>query len=102
MISQHFHNQKLSFSEKHKRKLIDNPQSIHRLRDVCELIKIELSDTTNGSVNLSGLFDGIVFVTSIIRQKFEKLCGKNFKEMNAFKWPCRKQKQKLVLPITFF
>lgn len=67
------------FKRKHKKDLISNPRSIRRLRTSCETLKRSLSSTTQGSIEIDSLYDGIDFSSSITRARFEELCSDVFK-----------------------
>ncbi|XP_074272604.1 heat shock 70 kDa protein 18-like [Silene latifolia] len=58
---------------KHKKKLGDNPRALGRLRAACERAKRNLSSTTETSIEIDGLFDGMDFCSTITRARFEKL-----------------------------
>ncbi|KAK9757506.1 hypothetical protein RND81_01G166900 [Saponaria officinalis] len=61
------------FERKHKRNLGDNARALVRLRAACERAKRSLSTTTETSIEIDCLFDGIDFCTTISRARFEKL-----------------------------
>ena len=56
-----------------------NARSIRRLRTACERAKRSLSSSTNASLEIDALFEGIDFYESITRAKFEELCVAKFK-----------------------
>ncbi|KAH9625903.1 hypothetical protein KSS87_003417 [Heliosperma pusillum] len=60
------------FERKYK-KLGDNPRALGRLRAACERAKRNLSSTTETSIEIDCLFDGIDFCSTITRAQFEKL-----------------------------
>jgi len=66
------------FKRKNKLDLYENPKSIRRLRTACERVKRTLSSTTSGSIELDSLYEGIDFISSISRAKFEMLCRSLF------------------------
>ena len=61
------------FERKHKKKLGDNPKALGRLRAACERAKRNLSSTTQTSIEIDSLLDGIDFCSTIRRTRFEKL-----------------------------
>jgi L1 cell adhesion molecule like protein len=67
------------FSRKHKKDLTQNPRSMRRLRTACEKAKRNLSSSANATLEIDSLFDGIDFVGSITRARFEELCSDVFK-----------------------
>lgn len=69
-IVQHFISE---FKRKHKKDISTNPRSLRRLRTACEKAKRTLSSTAQASIEIDSLFDGIDFVSTITRAKFEEL-----------------------------
>ncbi|KAF8895611.1 heat shock protein 70 family [Infundibulicybe gibba] len=67
------------FKRKNKRDLSTNARSVCRLRAGCERAKRELSSATQTLVVLDSLFDGIDFVISLTRARFEELCEDLFR-----------------------
>jgi L1 cell adhesion molecule like protein len=61
------------FKRKHKKDLSSNPRALRRLRTACERAKRTLSSSTQASIEIDSLFDGIDFYTSITRARFEEL-----------------------------
>ena len=68
------------FKRKHKKDIRSNPRAIRRLRSSCERAKRSLSSSTQASIEIDSLFDGIDFMTSITRARFEELCADIFKK----------------------
>jgi heat shock 70kDa protein 1/2/6/8 len=64
---------KAEFKRKHKKEIGDNPRAIRRLRTACERAKRNLSSTTQTSLEVDSLFEGIDFVANLTRAKFEEL-----------------------------
>nr|CAA70893.1 heat shock protein 70 [Hydra oligactis] len=62
------------FKRKHKKDISSNKRVLRRLRTACERAKRTLSASTQASVEIDSLFDGIDFYTSITRARFEELC----------------------------
>jgi len=67
------------FKRKHKKDLSDNKRSLRRLRTACERAKRTLSSSTQASVEIDALYEGIDFYTSITRARFEELCSDLFR-----------------------
>ena len=67
------------FKRKHKKDLISNARSIRRLRTSCERLKRSLSSSTQGNIEIDSLFDGVDFLSSMTRARFEELCADVFK-----------------------
>lgn len=63
----------LEFKRKHKKDISTNPRSLRRLRTACEKAKRTLSSAAQASIEIESLFDGIDFVSSLTRAKFEDL-----------------------------
>jgi heat shock protein 1/8 len=61
------------FKRKHKKDLTGNARALRRLRTACERAKRTLSTTSQTSVEIDSLFEGIDFYTSITRARFEEL-----------------------------
>eukprot|EP00066_Takifugu_rubripes_P029974 XP_011619240.1 PREDICTED: heat shock 70 kDa protein-like [Takifugu rubripes] len=56
-----------------------NKRALRRLRTACERAKRTLSSSTQASIEIDSLFEGIDFYTSITRARFEELCGDLFR-----------------------
>ncbi|GAV02426.1 HSP70-12 [Ramazzottius varieornatus] len=67
------------FKRKHKKDISDSPRALRRLRTACERAKRTLSSSTQASIEIDSLFDGIDFYTSITRARFEELCADMFR-----------------------
>ena len=67
------------FKRKHKKEITGNKRALRRLRTACERAKRTLSSSSQASVEIDSLFEGIDFYTSITRARFEELCGDLFK-----------------------
>jgi heat shock protein 1/8 len=61
------------FKRKHKKDICDNKRGVRRLRTACERAKRTLSSSTQASIEIDSLFEGIDFYTSITRARFEEL-----------------------------
>ncbi|XP_071518474.1 heat shock cognate 71 kDa protein [Panulirus ornatus] len=61
------------FKRKYKKDLISNKRAVRRLRTACERAKRTLSSSTQASIEIDSLFEGIDFYTSVTRARFEEL-----------------------------
>merc|ERR1719299_162377 len=61
------------FKRKHKKDISGNPRAMRRLRTACERAKRTLSSSTQTSIEIDSLFEGIDFFSSITRARFEEL-----------------------------
>ncbi|XP_052252740.1 LOW QUALITY PROTEIN: heat shock cognate 71 kDa protein-like [Dreissena polymorpha] len=61
------------FKRKHKKDMSDNKRAVRRLRTACERAKRTLSSSTQASIEIDSLYDGVDFYTSITRARFEEL-----------------------------
>jgi L1 cell adhesion molecule like protein len=68
------------FKRKHKHDITNNARSIRRLRTACERAKRTLSSTTQTSIEIDSLFEGIDFFSSLTRARFEELCMDLFRK----------------------
>lgn len=64
---------------KHKKDLSSNPRALRRLRTACERAKRTLSSSSQASIEIDSLFEGIDFYTSVTRARFEELCADLFR-----------------------
>nr|WBV73500.1 allergen [Blomia tropicalis] len=67
------------FKRKHKKDPSSNKRALRRLRTACERAKRTLSSSTQASVEIDSLFEGIDFYSSITRARFEELCADLFR-----------------------
>ena len=67
------------FQRKYKKDLSSNKRALRRLRTACERAKRTLSSSTQASIEIDSLYDGIDFYTSITRARFEELCADLFR-----------------------
>ncbi|ODV69890.1 heat shock protein 70 [Hyphopichia burtonii NRRL Y-1933] len=67
------------FKRKNKKDISGNQRSLRRLRTACERAKRSLSSSTQTSIEIDSLFEGIDFYTSITRARFEELCQDLFR-----------------------
>nr|ABC01063.1 HSP70 [Procambarus clarkii] len=70
---------KQEFQRKYKKDLGGNKRAVRRLRTACERAKRTLSSSTQASVEIDSLFEGIDYYTSITRARFEELCSDLFR-----------------------
>ncbi|KAH0510866.1 Heat shock 70 kDa protein 1A [Microtus ochrogaster] len=63
----------------HKKDISQNKRAVRRLRTACERAKRTLSSSTQASLEIDSLFEGIDFYTSITRARFEELCSDLFR-----------------------
>lgn len=61
------------FKRKHKKDLTTNKRALRRLRTACERAKRTLSSSTQASIEIDSLFEGIDFYSTITRARFEEL-----------------------------
>ncbi|KAJ8929868.1 hypothetical protein NQ314_017473 [Rhamnusium bicolor] len=67
------------FKRKYKKDLRSNPRALRRLRTAAERAKRTLSSSTEASVEIDALFEGIDFYTKVSRARFEELCSDLFR-----------------------
>nr|CAI5855420.1 unnamed protein product [Callosobruchus analis] len=67
------------FKRKFKKDLQSNPRAIRRLRTAAERAKRTLSSSTEATIEIDALFEGIDFYTKISRARFEELCSDLFR-----------------------
>lgn len=67
------------FKRKHKKDITSNKRALRRLRTACERAKRTLSSSTQASIEIDSLFEGIDFYSSITRARFEELCADLFR-----------------------
>jgi len=61
------------FKKKHRHDISDNARALRRLRTACERAKRTLSSSTQASIEIDSLYEGIDFYTNITRARFEEL-----------------------------
>ncbi|XP_023219678.1 heat shock 70 kDa protein cognate 4-like [Centruroides vittatus] len=61
------------FKRKHKKDITQNKRALRRLRTACERAKRTLSSSTQASIEIDSLFEGIDFYSTITRARFEEL-----------------------------
>ena len=62
------------FRRKHHKDISNNPRALRRLRTACEKAKRILSSSTEASVEIDALYEGIDFYSKLTRARFEELC----------------------------
>nr|P02826.1 RecName: Full=Heat shock 70 kDa protein cognate 1; AltName: Full=Heat shock 70 kDa protein 70C [Drosophila simulans] len=67
------------FQRKHGKDLGQNKRALRRLRTACERAKRTLSSSTQASIEIDSLFEGVDFYTSVTRARFEELNGDLFR-----------------------
>jgi len=68
------------FKRKNKKDITPNKRAVRRLRTACEKAKRTLSSSTQASIEIDSLFEGVDLYSSITRARFEELCSDLFKE----------------------
>ncbi|OMP01636.1 Heat shock protein 70 family [Corchorus capsularis] len=61
------------FRRKHKKDISGSSRALRRLRTACERAKRTLSSTTQTTIEIDSLFEGIDFYSTITRARFEEL-----------------------------
>merc|ERR1711968_182613 len=61
------------FKRKNRKDLTGNARSLRRLRTACERAKRTLSSSTQTSIEIDSLFEGIDFFSTITRARFEEM-----------------------------
>nr|BAK02646.1 predicted protein [Hordeum vulgare subsp. vulgare] len=67
------------FKRKYKKDMSKNPRALRRLRTTCERAKRALSSSTQATVEIDSLFEGVDFNSTITRARFEDLCAHYFR-----------------------
>ncbi|XP_066498729.1 heat shock cognate 70-kd protein, tandem duplicate 3 [Hoplias malabaricus] len=67
------------FKRKHKKDISQNKRALRRLRTACERAKRTLSSSSQASIEIDSLYEGIDFYTSITRARFEEMCSDLFR-----------------------
>ncbi|KAF0311001.1 Heat shock protein 70 B2 [Amphibalanus amphitrite] len=62
------------FKRKNRKDLKGDARAVRRLRTACERAKRTLSSSTEASIEIDALFQGIDFYTKVTRARFEELC----------------------------
>ena len=67
------------FKRKHNEDIGGNKRGLRRLRTACEKAKRSLSTSTQASIEIDSLQNGVDLYTTITRAKFEELCSDLFR-----------------------
>uniref|UniRef100_A0A6V7JRG3 Uncharacterized protein n=1 Tax=Bracon brevicornis TaxID=1563983 RepID=A0A6V7JRG3_9HYME len=67
------------FERKYRKNIKANPRALRRLRTAAERAKRTLSSSTEASIEIDALCDGIDFYTKVSRARFEELCADLFR-----------------------
>jgi len=67
------------FKRKHNEDIGNNKRGLRRLRTACEKAKRSLSTSTQASIEIDSLQNGVDLYTTITRAKFEELCADLFR-----------------------
>jgi heat shock 70kDa protein 1/2/6/8 len=67
------------FKRKHKKDLTTNARALRRLRTAAERAKRTLSSSTEATIEIDALMEGVDFYTKITRARFEELCADLFR-----------------------
>lgn len=67
------------FKRKFNKDVSKNPRAIRRLKTACERAKRTLSSSTEASIEIDSLFEGVDFYTKLSRARFEELCSDLFR-----------------------
>jgi heat shock 70kDa protein 1/2/6/8 len=62
------------FKRKHKKDMSSNIRAVRRLRTACERAKRTLSSSTEATLEIDALHEGVDFYSKITRARFEELC----------------------------
>nr|AFP54305.1 heat shock protein 70c [Paratlanticus ussuriensis] len=67
------------FKRKYRKDIRSNPRALRRLRTAAERAKRTLSSSTEASIEIDALYEGIDFYTKVSRARFEELCADLFR-----------------------
>jgi len=67
------------FKKKHRKDLTQSDRAVRRLRTACERAKRTLSASSQASIEIDSLYEGIDFNSTITRARFEDLCADYFR-----------------------
>jgi L1 cell adhesion molecule like protein len=68
------------FKRKHKKDITSNKRALRRLKTACENLKKTLSSATQATLEIDSFFEGIDYISTITRARFEELCGDLFRK----------------------
>lgn len=66
------------FKRKYKKDIMTSARALKRLKTACEKAKRNLSSSTQATIELDSLMDGVDFSSSITRARFEEMCTDYF------------------------
>lgn len=67
------------FKRKYRKDLCINPRALRRLRTAAERAKRTLSSSTEATIEIDALYEGVDFYTKVSRARFEELCSDLFR-----------------------
>nr|AFM45297.1 heat shock protein 70I(B4) [Habrobracon hebetor] len=67
------------FERKYRKDMRKNPRALRRLRTAAERAKRTLSSSTEATIEIDALYEGIDFYTKVSRARFEELCADLFR-----------------------
>lgn len=67
------------FERKFRKNVKSNPRALRRLRTAAERAKRTLSSSTEATIEIDALYEGIDFYTKVSRARFEELCADLFR-----------------------
>ncbi|XP_022196826.2 heat shock protein 68-like [Nilaparvata lugens] len=67
------------FKRKYRKDVKSNPRALRRLRTAAERAKRTLSSSTEASIEIDALCEGVDFYTKVSRARFEELCADLFR-----------------------
>lgn len=68
------------FKRKYKKDINGNARALRRLRTACERAKRTLSSTSQTTIEIDSLYEGVDFYSTITRARFEELCMDLFRK----------------------
>ncbi|XP_071723466.1 heat shock 70 kDa protein [Rutidosis leptorrhynchoides] len=68
------------FKRKNKKDISGNPRALRRLRTACERAKRTLSSTSQTTIEIDSLYEGVDFYSTITRARFEEMCMDLFRK----------------------
>ena len=69
------------FKRKHKQDISDNKRAMRRLKSACENVKKNLTSSTQASIEIDSLYEGVDFSATITRARFEEICSDIFRKI---------------------
>ncbi|PSS36173.1 Heat shock protein [Actinidia chinensis var. chinensis] len=73
-VPAYFNDSQRQFKRKYKEDISGNARALWRLKNACERAKRALSSTSQTTVEIDSLYEGIDFYAMITRARFEELC----------------------------